>query len=70
MYVCMYVTCLSIVVFVPVHLDGESWLLFKPWERNFIKMFTKVGGAGQSLNNSGPFDRSVVFVVDLKTFLI
>ena len=31
-------TYLSIVVFVPVHLDGESWLLFTPWERNFIKI--------------------------------
>ena len=32
-------TYLSIVVVVPVHLDGESWLPLTPWERNFIKMF-------------------------------
>ena len=33
-------TYLSIVVVVPLHLDGESWLPLTPWERKYlIKMF-------------------------------
>ena len=46
---------------VLVHLDGESWLLLTPWERNFIKNKVQLKWVGQSLNNLGPFHRSVVF---------
>ena len=47
---------LSIVVVVPIHLDGESWLA-TAHQNDRLKW------AGQLLSNLGPFHRSVVFAL-------